>query len=62
MTRDECDALILSSLPATFIQLCAKARGEHWRTIDRGLQRLRKRGLIAFKREGRSVIWSKVAP
>lgn len=53
----EVDAHILASLPATFMQLHL-AKGDEWyRPVDSRLQALRRRGLIACRREGRNTIW-----
>lgn len=59
MTVREIDEQILAQLPATYGQLCAKLGADRDRVIDRALQRLRKRGVIAFVRKGRSPVWSK---
>lgn len=34
--------------------------GDHDRLIDRTIQRLRRKGLIAFRRDGSKVIWQAV--
>lgn len=60
----EVEAYILSSLPATFSSLwqTKESEGVDWyREVDKGLQRLRKRGAIQFRREGRATIWE-IAP
>ena len=53
---------IMARLPATYGRLCAelcKSEGDYaWRMIDRGLQRLRKRGAISFVRTGNKITWS----
>jgi DNA-binding transcriptional regulator PaaX len=58
MTNQEVEAFILANLPATFGSLVRKAADDMDRPIDMGLQRLRRRGVISFVREGRSTIWS----
>ncbi len=58
------DRYILSSVPATFMELHVRAEQyfgqEMYRPIDRRLQSLRKRGLIASTRvKERGVVWDK---
>jgi hypothetical protein len=67
MTKDEVEARILSGEPFTYGALCdwrlgTGDQGENRdRLIDRSIQRLRRKGLIAFKREGGKVVWRTVA-
>lgn len=65
LTNQEVEDFIISKLPATYWQLCAglqypKSGPLIDRKVDAALQRLRKRGRIAFKREGRMTIWDVV--
>lgn len=60
-STDEVNDYILRELPATFQSLVQRklSQGQDWyRPIDRGLQRLRKKGVISFRREGRATVWS----
>lgn len=63
----ELEARMLSGEPFTYGQLCSQF-GEHKfgagydRRIDATIQKLRKKGKIAFKREGGSVVWRAVSP
>lgn len=59
----EVDAYILANLPASFTTLNGRkmAEGVDWyRLLDRRLQALRKRGIVAFTRNGRIVVWDLV--
>lgn len=58
----EVERFILANLPSTYGHLCSafQDRDNYSREIDKGLQRLRRRGVIAFQREGKQVIWSKI--
>lgn len=58
----ELEAYMLSGRPFTFQGACAAFRTTEWRVIDRTIQRLRKRGAIAYTRAGREVVWCRVAP
>lgn len=64
MTNQDIDQFILDNLPATFAVLHARgdvAFGEEtYRKIDARLQALRKRGLIAYTRQGRLAVWEMV--
>ncbi|CCG43355.1 hypothetical protein [Magnetospirillum molischianum] len=53
---------MLSGEPFTYGDLCRYFdNGEkHGRLIDQIIQRLRKKGMIAFTRVGRQVIWKRV--
>lgn len=60
---EKLEARMLSGEPFTYGGLCAE-RGDKLdkgRMIDKAIQRLRRRGLIAFIREGRNVVWRPVA-
>lgn len=63
-TPQEADAFIMSRLPSCFLNLMLEApggyTGDWFRPVDRGLQRLRKRGVIEWKRAGGVIVWSKV--
>ena len=63
-TPQEVDAFIMSRLPSSFMEIAVKAPGGYlgdwYRPIDRGLQRLRKRGVIEWNRAGGVIVWSKV--
>ena len=61
-TNDEVDAYVLGSLPATFQSLEQRAPDPDlwYRPIDGSLQRLKRRGLIAFERFGRVTTWRRV--
>lgn len=52
---------MLSGEPFTYGGLCVALGREfnedRTRVIDKTIQRLRRRGLISFSREGRSVVW-----
>ena len=58
------DAFILGNLPETFGALHRKATQhfgfDTYRKVDQRLQSLRKRGLIAFRRDGRGIIWHSI--
>jgi hypothetical protein len=60
----EVDAFILAHMPSTKIHLI-QASPEDWgllcfAALDAGLQRLRKRGVIAWKRKGYVIVWHKI--
>lgn len=66
------EARMLSGEPFTYGQLCARRRAtaapedrfkhdDHDRLIDRTIQKLRRKGLIAFTREGSKVVWRAVS-
>lgn len=61
---EEIEARILGGRPFTHGDLCAEFSGrgcdELYRVVDKVVQRLRRKGKIAFKREGRFVVWSVV--
>ena len=71
MTRDDIEARMLSGQPFTYSGLCALRKqtfeigspvhGDHDRLIDRTIQKLRRKGLIAFKREKGLVVWTPVS-
>ena len=62
MSPERIDELrMLSGEPFTFGGLCVTFGRDHFRLIDRTIQKLRKRNLIAFERKGRDVVWSAVA-
>lgn len=64
-TTAEVDAYILAELPASFQSLVQRKLVhdiDWYRPIDRGLQRLRKKGLVTFQRQGRFIIWSAKEP
>ncbi len=69
MKRDtiQLEERMLNGEPFTYGQLC-KDFGEHEygsgydRRIDATIQKLRKKGKIAFKREGGAVVWRAVSP
>ncbi|CAM2952938.1 hypothetical protein [Brevundimonas diminuta] len=52
---------MLSGEPFTYGGLCAtygkELNEDRTRVIDKTIQRLRRKGLIAFTREGRSTVW-----
>lgn len=61
---EKLEARMLSGEPFTYGGLCADEQGDILdkdRTIDKAIQRLRRKGLIAFTREGRNVVWRPVA-
>lgn len=65
MTNEEAEKFILDNLPSSYGRLVKKVphhgRPDDFdRTIDKALQRLRRRGRISFIREGRNVLWSVV--
>lgn len=49
--KDELEARMLSGEPFTWAQLGGST------LVDQTIQRLRKRGLIEFKRQGRNCVW-----
>lgn len=73
MTQEELIARMLSGEPFTYGELC-RWRGareqravrlgnyDHDRLIDHTIQKLRKAGKIAFKREGGKVVWRSTEP
>lgn len=60
---EKLEARMLSGEPFTYGGLCAEQGDtlDKDRTIDKAIQRLRRKGLIAFAREGRNVVWRPVA-
>ena len=58
---EKIDARMLSGEPFTYCGLCVTFGRDCSRLIDRTIQKLRKLGLITFRRDGRDVIWSAVA-
>lgn len=56
-TPQEVDEYILANLPATFLALYLNKPGEWYRPIDRGLQRLRKKGMVTWSRYGGVPVW-----
>lgn len=55
----EVEIRMLSGEPFTFGHLCdAYPDGNHGRTIDGSIQKFRKKGFIAFVRQGRQVVWT----
>lgn len=71
MTQAEIEARMLSGEPFTYSGLCAwradkeqgayKTQfGDHDRLIDRTIQKLRRAGKIAYKREGNLTVWRPV--
>ena len=60
---EKLEARMLSGEPFTYGSLCAEQGDilDKDRTIDKAIQRLRRKGLIAFTREGRNVVWRPVA-
>ena len=55
------EKLILNNLPSSsgHLQHCL-SDCFRWREVDRGIQKLRRRGLIQFKRKGRTPIWERM--
>lgn len=68
MDQQQIEARMLSGEPFTYAELCVwrgRAEGNpKWpdsdRRIDRTIQKLRRKGLISFRREGGRVVWSKI--
>jgi len=68
---NEIEARMLSGEPFTYKGLSADRKatfrgdamfrdGDHDRLIDRTIQKLRRRGLIEFRRVGRDTVWTVV--
>ena len=64
MSNADIDQFILDNLPATFATLYEHGDVtfgvDTFRRIDARLQALRKRGLIAYTRQGRFTVWEMV--
>ena len=64
MSNADIDQFILDNLPATFATLYERGDVtfgvDTFRRIDARLQALRKRGLIAYTRQGRLTVWEMV--
>lgn len=61
--REQLEARMLSGEPFTYVELCmSRPNNDADRLVDRTIQRLRKRGLIAFKRVRGRPIWRAVEP
>ena len=63
-THEEVEEFILACLPATFGEIL-RGKDQYspiYRQVDRGLQRLRKRGVIGWVRHGNKTIWNKTEP
>lgn len=52
------EARMLNGAEFTFKGLVDRYGEEHYRLIDRTIQKLRKAGKISHRREGRDFIWS----
>ncbi len=54
------EARMLSGEPFTYKELKGEFTNDddHYRIVDLAIQRLRRRGLITYRREGRLVIWA----
>lgn len=74
-TREEIEARMLSGEPFSYGPLCHVRKmaimedsgdivrdGDHDRLIDRTIQKLRRKGLIAFERKAGRVIWTATTP
>lgn len=69
MVRFEIEARMLSGAPFTYSGLMLERVaagqggrcGDDDRLIDRTIQKLRRKGLIAFTREGRATVWRPTA-
>ena len=63
--KSEIENRMLTGVPFTYGGLCDRFRNDYGidcdRTIDQTIQRLRKQGKIAFKREGRNFIWCTIS-
>lgn len=61
---EQIETRMLSGEPFTYGGLASafegQGPGDVSRLVDRTIQKLRKKGLIAFKRQGRDVIWQRV--
>lgn len=58
--KEQIEARMLSGEPFEFSLMCARFGMTNYRLVDRITQRLRKAGKIAYRREGRSVVWRAV--
>lgn len=53
------EVYMLSAPPFTYGDVCkARETDDTDRLIDRTIQRLRRKGFIAYRREGRRTVWS----
>jgi hypothetical protein len=59
-TVPQIEARMLNGAEFTFKGLCDRYGEEHYRLIDRTIQKLRRAGKISYRREGRDFIWSAV--